>query len=388
MNKNDWKLVKDKEWEAYAEKERNNPERIKEVNEKVMYYGDVKMKYGVSVIGNPDANGYPLYIAMHGGGQDPDGHTNEAQWEHMGIYYKNSVKNGVYVNVRACRDTWDCHGNPESFVFYDRLIENMILFANVDPNRVYMLGFSAGGDGVYITSPRMADRLAATHMSAGHHNGTSVFNLRNTPIQLQVGAKDFAYNRHQVTVEYQIKLDGYSAKYGGYEHNCFVHVDKPHNFYDNAGDKLQTVIADNYKWLEDETVTTKEADTDAIHFLDRYVRKPLPERVVWDLTNRGTLRKVTSFYWLAAPMDETEGFVVADIDKANNAIVFDKETTAKKLTILLNDDMLDPDKPISVVFGDKKNAYVLERSEDVLKQTIAERGDCNYAFTCKLDIEL
>ena len=41
---------------------------------------------------------------------------------------------------------------------YDRLIENMILFENVDPNRVYFLGYSAGGDGVYQIAPRLVEK--------------------------------------------------------------------------------------------------------------------------------------------------------------------------------------------------------------------------------------
>lgn len=388
MNKNDWKQYRDNEWNAYAEKIKKDPERIEEVKDKVMKYKDLTMKYGEAVIGKPGKNGYPLYIAMHGGGQDPDGRINESQWEHMGIYYKKSVKNGIYVNVRACRDTWDCHGNPESFVFYDRLIENMIVFENADPNRVYMLGFSAGGDGVYIVSPRMADRLAATHMSAGHHNGTSVFNLRNTPIQLQVGADDISYDRHKVTVEYQIKLDGYEEKYGGYVHNTFVHINKPHNFFDNHQDEPQSVMADVYKWLENGTVTEKQADTDAVHFLDKFERNNLPERIVWDLSNRAGLRKVNSFYWLNEPMDVNSGFVVADLNKEENSITFGAETTIKNITVLLNDDMLDLDKTITVKSASGEKQYVVERKESILQETINERGDINFAFTAKIDVTL
>jgi poly(3-hydroxybutyrate) depolymerase len=38
---------------------------------------------------------------------------------------------------------------------YDRLIENMIIFEDIDPNRVYFLGYSCGGDGVYQIAPRI-----------------------------------------------------------------------------------------------------------------------------------------------------------------------------------------------------------------------------------------
>ena len=75
------------------------------------------------------------------------------------------------------RDTWDCHFNPESYPLYDRLIENLIAFYDVDPNRVYLMGFSAGGDGVYGVTSKMADRFAAANMSAGHPNGLPLWNL-------------------------------------------------------------------------------------------------------------------------------------------------------------------------------------------------------------------
>lgn len=65
------------------------------------------------------------------------------------------------------------------------LIENMVLFENVNPNRVYVIGYSAGGDGIYQIGPRMADRWAGAAMIAGHPNGAPADNLRNTAFTLQ-----------------------------------------------------------------------------------------------------------------------------------------------------------------------------------------------------------
>ena len=45
-----------------------------------------------------------------------------------------------------------------------RLIENLVALQEVNPNRVYLMGYSAGGDGVYQVAPRMADTLAAAAM--------------------------------------------------------------------------------------------------------------------------------------------------------------------------------------------------------------------------------
>ena len=55
----------------------------------------------------------------------------------------------------------------------------MIAFHDVNPNRVYIMGRSAGGDGIYQVAPRMADRFAAAAMSAGHPNEASHLCLRN-----------------------------------------------------------------------------------------------------------------------------------------------------------------------------------------------------------------
>ena len=53
------------------------------------------------------------------------------------------------------------------------------MLGDVDPNRVYIMGYSAGGDGVYQLAPRMADRWAAAAMMAGHPNDASPLGLRN-----------------------------------------------------------------------------------------------------------------------------------------------------------------------------------------------------------------
>jgi hypothetical protein len=66
------------------------------------------------------------------------------------VYYRDCVDHGIVVAPRGCQDTWDLHFCGPSFALYDRLIENMICFLDVDPDKVYILGFSAGGDGVYV----------------------------------------------------------------------------------------------------------------------------------------------------------------------------------------------------------------------------------------------
>lgn len=398
MHEGEIKKKRAQVWEEYLETVRNDAQRKKEVEEQQMAFGEVVMKYGIQIIGEPDENGYPLYIAFHGGGQGDTPDVNNQQWEIMGIYYARAVKQGIYINPRGVRDTWDTHANPESFPLYDRLIQNMIAFYGADPNRVYICGFSAGGDGVYLVGPPMADRFAAVSMSAGHHNYNSVLNLYNTPIRLQVGMNDFAYSRNTVTVEYMNLLSQLSEVYGGgYVHDGYVHKDKGHNFRDWS-DEEQEVLADPNKWIQDGCMDSKMANTNVIDFLKQYTRNPLPSKVVWDLDKRPEERDVESFYWVRVPKKAAKGMptqnpdvkvprtesqrmIVAHVEKEYNRIVVEKNTTGKSFEVLLNEEMLDVTKPIEVVGVDGTTKVVEpEISLELLKETTYERGDYNYQF--------
>ena len=374
-------------WEEYLAEIRADETRKAEIDNLVMEYGEVSMKYGLQEKGTADENGYPLYIALHGGGSSDTPDMNDSQWSQMAMYYNKKVKNGIYVNPRGVRDTWDTHGNPESYPLYDRLIENMIAFYNVDPNRVYLLGFSAGGDGVYMITPRMTDRFAAANMSAGHPNGVNLTNLYNMPIQLQVGMLDTAYNRHTVTSEYDAVLNSLAENYGGgYDHSTLIHVQYAHNFYDNKSLK-QEVIADPAAWLATGDIASVEANPCAIDYVDQYTREALPARVIWDLTTRAELRDVDSFYWLAAGKEVNEGVIVASYNKKENSIKIEKNTANGAITVLISNDMLDVFAPITVHTETESYEVTVTPDYELLKSTTYERGDKNYQFVASIVIE-
>lgn len=374
-------------WEEYLDEIRNDETRQKEVENRAMEYGEVTMKYGMLVKGEADENGYPLYIALHGGGSSDTPDMNDSQWQQMITYYGKTVQQGVYVNPRGVRDTWDTHANPESYPLYDRLIENMVAFYNVDPNRVYILGFSAGGDGVYLITPKMTDRFAAANMSAGHPNGIDLTNLYNMPIQLQVGMQDTAYDRNLVTAEYDAVLENLSKTYGGgYIHNTFIHVQYAHNFYDNhAAD--QEVLADPAAWLATGDTSSVMANTKAVDFLKQYTRDALPERVIWEFTNRANMRDVESNYWLRASFDVNEGKVIASYDKESNSITIEENTANGPITVLINEDMLDVFSPITVNTPSGSYETTVTLDYELLKDTTYERGDENYQFVASIVIE-
>ena len=372
-----------------TETARKDGSRLKEIEEKKMYFGDVCMKYEYSVIGEPGENGYPFYIALHGGGGGDTPDVNDQQWDVMQMYYKDSVENGIYLAPRGVRDTCDCHSNPESFPLYERLLSNFFLHYNIDPNRVYMLGYSAGGDGTMLVTPVMADRFAAGNESAGYTAERNYTNLYNMPLQFQVGENDYFYNRNVLFAKCVRIYEDLKARFGdGYESRFYMHFDRGHGFVDyDEHRKEYWVMKDVTKWYENGDRTAVKVNSNAVDYINQYTRNPLPEKIVWDLSYRQPMMKANSFYWLNAEKTEKDGIVVARIEKETNSVIFESIKEGTKINVLLHEDLFDLESEINVVLPQKSYKVKPEISVDVMKETFAERFDPNFCFAGKIEIK-
>ncbi|HYX37551.1 MAG TPA: prolyl oligopeptidase family serine peptidase [Oligoflexus sp.] len=398
-------------WEKYRKAVTSDAGRITEQETTKITYGDKTMKFSLSKKGAMPENGYPLYIALHGGGTAP-AHVNDSQWEHMKIYYLDSVDAGIYVATRGVTDTWNLHFVDESYTLYDHLIENLVAFENVDPNRVYIMGFSAGGDGVYQITPRMADRWAAANMSAGHHNWITFDNLYNTPFLIQMGQYDSAYKRNTVAVENHVELNRLQAEREGYVHELFLHEGGSHNSWrdNDAGRRQQKIVANPENWLKGEAATSTSRNTNAIDWLNQYQRNSYPQKIYWDpktaaarVANLGaryltdeTLKSQLSeprelFYWLdVAPQqgDVNPGLVEASYDQTTNSIRLAPSESMVGLRVLLHPSMVDFSRPVTLTIGSELMDRVQVRPNlRTMTRTLLERGDAHYMFQAEIQLQ-
>ena len=327
-------------WEQWEETILESEELQFETENFAMTFGDATMHYTVEVFGAMPDEGYPLYIGV--------------------------------------RDTWDTHFNPESYPLYDRLIEYMILTEYVDPNRVYLTGFSAGGDGAYAIGARMSDRFAAVNMSSGHPNGISMINYCNLPIELQVGEYDTDYDRHIVTAQYGQLLDELQSEYpDGYEHRTLIHVDRGHNYEDYSNEEVE-VYTNIDGYLSGEDLSTEWVNSYAPDWLDDHVRNPLPETIRWDLSTRAELRETDAFYYLSADKN-TKGII--QVYRDGNYVLLSPEDLEGDFIIYFNEDMIDFSEPVHFEIADKGEVDVmLIPEESWLNFTTFDRGDKNYQF--------
>jgi hypothetical protein len=314
------------------------------------------LRYDYGVFGEAPVGGRSLYISLHGGGQAAAS-VNDQQWENQKQLYQPAE--GIYLSPRAPTDNWNLWHEPHVDALFDRLIANLIVLEGVDANRVYVMGYSAGGDGVYQLAPRMADRWAAAAMMAGHPNDARPDALRNIGFTAHVGGLDTAFDRNLVAAEWGSLLAELQAgDPAGYVHYVEVHADKPH-------------------WMDLQ-------DAVAVPWMAEHTRDPLPEKVVWlqdDVTH-------DRFYWLAVPAGSaTSGDRVVAVRSGQQIEL--QATGVSRLQIRLTDAMLELDQPVRIVSG---GAVLFEgtapRTIATVATTIAERGDPESVFSAEVAVQL
>jgi len=330
-------------------------DRAEEVKNRLIKDSDLEMPFFYKTFGDKPKEGRSLWISLHGGGGAPKG-ENDKQWENQKRLY--TVEEGIYLAPRAPTNTWNLWHQGHIDRMFGRLIEDLIVLEDVNPNRVYVLGYSAGGDGVYQLAPRMADYWAAAAMMAGHPNGVSMLSLRNVPFALQVGANDADYNRNKVGKEYGEILDRLQKNDPkGYEHFVKIREGKGH-------------------WMGRE-------DKVALPWMAKFTRNPVPERVVWKQT--GTLHDRS--YWLAVPTKEAKGDSLVVATRSGQTVEI---TSAEKVTTLfirLDDRMTDLDKPVEVKQAGKVLFNgIAPRTVATMLKTLVGRGDRDLVFDAEVEV--
>ncbi|KAK6209370.1 hypothetical protein LQW54_006358 [Pestalotiopsis sp. IQ-011] len=303
------------------------------------------------------------------------------------------------------------HFTGASYVLIERLVENMILFGAkdksrekpvvIDPNRAYLIGFSAGAVNMGGGHPGSVI-LGAEVQSPPPRTNTILRNLANTPICVQVDERNSEYaGRSQFVAQSAQDLDEVQAYYTRtfqcitspiYTHDTFIHPTDPdpqqkpnesdweynrtriyhrHNAWEKTNFKRsdpnkprpqQSVICNYAPWRKgwingnpSAARETVERYTNAIDWLNLYKRTTSPQAIMWDMSRSrpgdndqfdnkvfgGLSGNVAQNYWLdvsGKPAEDFGTLIEARIDYDTSTIHV--TAAGKYMRILLRPEMV------------------------------------------------
>ena len=315
-------------------------------------FGQYLSPYTVRTVGTRPANGWGLVIAMHGGGGAPK-ELNDEQWQEMQTHYFDHPEHGgyLYLALRAPNDTWNGFYDDYVYPLIGNLIQQNLLFGDVNPNKVFLIGYSHGGYGALAIGPKEPDLFAAIHASAAAPTDgeTTAKTLRNTIFSVWVGEHDLMYGR----------------------------LDRDKKFADEIK-ALRGDRTDGYPV----TIDIKEGhghsdlpDRDFLAGMLQATRNPVPRELTWLMTDS----VITDFFWLQTSKPGKG----EEIDAAcrDNKLVVTTTPNVPDAAVLLDSRLIDFGKPVTLTINGKTSEVRLKPSLLTLCQTLQHRGDPDRAFT-------
>ncbi len=338
-------------WKAYLEATLHSARR-EDFDKRQVRFKTHLSPYTLKNVGKRPEGGWPLFIAMHGGGGVPK-RINDSQWRHMQIYYRDqpSVTGYRYLALRAPNDTWNGFYADYVYPLVENLVRQFLLFGDVNPDKVFIMGYSHGGYGAFSIGPKIPYRFAAIHSSAAAPTDgqSSAKTLRNTIFTFMIGEKDNAYGRLKRCRGFDEKI----RKLRGDRKDIYPVKMEYKAGYGHGG----------------------LPDRDKIKSMYPAVRDPAPAELTWEMTDG----VVKDFFWLSSP--EASRGRELNASCGNNKLVVTSRDI-KNFSVLLDERLVDFSKPVTIELNGKKvSGGKLRPSLKTLVETLSHRGDIRLAAT-------
>ena len=345
--------VRQMAWRAYQNSQSNSEAR-RDYEAHQVRFDKYLSAYTLKAVGSRPFNGWPLIIAMHGGGGAPK-EVNDSQWKIMQIYYKDHPELGgyLYLALRAPNDTWNGFYDDYVYPLIDNLIRQFLLFGDVDGKKVFLIGYSHGGYGAFNIGPKMPDHFAAIHASAAAptDNETSAKTLRNTPFSVMVGEEDNAYERRARDEKFAELIQQLKGE----------------------RTDIYPVTVQVMKGFQHSNLQ----DRDKIPDLYPHLRNAAPRELTWEQTDS----VIHDFYWLHCDAPGKKQEISATC--RDNKITIKTTPNVPDSKVLLDSRLIDFSRPVSFEVNGKTTSQTLKPSLRILCDTLVQRGDIDLTFTAQ-----
>lgn len=186
------------------------------------------MPYYLGTKGNRPADGWPLFVYMHGSG------AKEAEWD-AGLKLCRDFDDApslYFIPQIPNEGQWYRWWQKSKQYAWEKLLRLALVSGEVDPDRVYFFGISEGGYGSQRLASFYADYLAAAGPMAGGEplKNAPAENCANIAFSLRTGSADGGFGRNILTGYTKEAFDGLEAQHPGYYvHNVEIIQGAGHN---------------------------------------------------------------------------------------------------------------------------------------------------------------
>lgn len=343
------------------------------------------MPYYTGVKGSKPSAGYPLFLYLHGSG------PKAAEWQ-AGLQLAQRFDDApsAYLIPQIPQEgSWYRWWQRSKQWAWERLLRELLVREDIDPLRLYLFGISEGGYGSQRLASFYADYFAAAGPMAGGEplRNAPAENLRHLPFSLLTGADDRGFFRNLLTARVAASLDSLRRLF-------------PDDFTHRV-----TLIPHRGHAIDYRPTTP---------WLSTFRRTPRPHNFSWeDFEMDGRRRK--GFYNLVIEEQPATGQRVRyDFDVHDNVVTLtarevhyttterDSTTgielafrrtytpvTAGRVTLFLDETMIDLGRPVTVVVNDRP-AFVGKLRPDLahMARSVATFYDPERIFPAAVTVSL
>ena len=169
--------------------------------------------------GSKPADGYPLYLDLHGSGPKEQEWPITLEWaltfdDAPSVYFIPQIPNGGETADGQLYRWWQ----KSKLEAWEQLLRQAFLSGEINPKRIYFLGVSEGGYGSQRLASYYPDYLAAAGPMAGGEPliNAPAENLQHVAFSLRTGANDKQFHRNELTEYTRDALNSLANKYPGY----------------------------------------------------------------------------------------------------------------------------------------------------------------------------
>lgn len=356
--------------------------------------GKMNIFYGSK--GEQPADGYPLFLYLHGSGSNAD-----EEWR-AGIYHTQMFDDGpsAYFEPKSPQGgTGTRWFQPSKQAKWEQMLRQALVSDKINPKKIYFIGISEGAYGSQRLASFYADYLAGAGPIAGGELLTPCppENLANIAFSLQTGERDRDYGRNLLTDKVNTLLNELEGTHPGYYvHNVELQPNKGHgcdyykttpwliNYSRNATPKY--VYWENYGLGDINGEPRRYRDS----FYNLCILEPSDDRsddmsrTAYEMTITGNEVNITVNNVKLATNEPSRiptGSINIGVEKTKTP------ATSGKLRVYLSDALVDLSQPVTIkINGKDKYNGVVETTTGNIIESIRTYYDPLRIFPASVDV--